>query len=234
MVVIKCSMCLSTNVFEQITNDYHCDDCYNVFDIPGVLNMTSQWEEDYKQSVEWARTILEKNNWCILDTETTGLNSSDQIVQIGVLSSSNLEGFQTYVKPTVSISAEASKIHGITTEQVENASYFEKVFMDVWKMVGSKDVIIYNAEFDIKLIRQSLKPRGYQIAFPTSDRRGCRIFINGGSIHCAMDYYSQYVGDWNDYYGNYRWQKLPGGDHSALGDCKATLAIIKEMAESDI
>jgi hypothetical protein len=49
-----------------------------------------------------------------------------------------------------------------------------------------------------------------------------------------MDWYSQFIGDWNDYYGSYCWQKLPGGDHSALGDCIATLEIIKLMARSII
>lgn len=29
---------------------------------------------------------------------------------------------------------------------------------------------------------------------------------------------------------NYRYQRLPGGDHSALGDARATLAVIKRMA----
>lgn len=31
-------------------------------------------------------------------------------------------------------------------------------------------------------------------------------------------------------HGNNRWQKLPGGDHSALGDARATLAVIRKMA----
>ncbi len=229
---MKCPMCLSNNCFEQITNDYHCNDCYNVFEIPGVLNMTSQWEADSKKSVEWARTILEKDNWCILDTETTGLDTNAQIVQIGIITSTNLEGWQAYVKPTIPISIEATQIHGITSALVKDASYFEKTFLDVWKAIDNKDVIIYNADFDLRLIRQSLKARGIQIAFPTSDRRKCRIFVNGGSIHCAMLNYSSWVGDYDDYFGNYRWQKLPGGDHSALGDCKATLEVIKTMAEN--
>jgi hypothetical protein len=33
----------------------------------------------------------------------------------------------------------------------------------------------------------------------------------------------------NDYHQFYTWQKLPGGDHSALGDCLATLKVIKDM-----
>ncbi len=186
---------------------------------------------DQEKSIEWAKTVLEKDNWCILDTETTGPGADAQIVQMGIISCTNIEGWQTFVKPTIPINEEATRIHGITSDDVSEAPYFEQVFLDLWKVIGSRDLIIYNAEFDTKLIRQSLKARGIQIAFPTSDRRGCRIFTNGGSIHCAMEYYSQWVGEWNNYHGNYKWQRLPGGDHSALGDCRATLEIIKTMAE---
>lgn len=49
-----------------------------------------------------------------------------------------------------------------------------------------------------------------------------------------MQWYSQFVGDWNDYYNNYRWQKLPSGDHSAIGDCRATLKVIEKMAATEI
>jgi DNA polymerase-3 subunit epsilon len=50
------------------------------------------------------------------------------------------------------------------------------------------------------------------------------------TVHCAMQWYAQYVGEWHDYWGNYRWQRLPGGDHSALGDARATLSLLKRMA----
>ncbi|OKH47313.1 hypothetical protein NIES2101_24045 [Calothrix sp. HK-06] len=185
---------------------------------------------DKQQSINWATQILDGQNWAIIDTETTDLSGKAQIVQIGVITSSNPLGLQTYVKPTVPINIQSTQIHGITSAMVSDALYFDQVFLDVWREIGTKDVIIYNADFDLRLIRQSLKARGIQIAFPISDRRGCRIFTNGGSIHCAMHYYSQYVGEWNDYRDDYKWQRLPGGDHSALGDCKATLEVIKLMA----
>lgn len=191
--------------------------------------MTSEIS-DTEKSIEWSRTILKNDKWCILDTETTGLSNNAEIIQIGILCSSGQE-YQALVKPTIAISEAASEIHGIYNDDVVQALPFEQIFLDVWKLLCDRDVIIYNAEFDLKVIRNSLKARGIQIAFPTSDRRNCRIFVNGGSIHCAMQYYSQYVGEWNEYYGNYKWQKLPGGDHSALGDCKATLEVIKQMSE---
>ena len=42
-----------------------------------------------------------------------------------------------------------------------------------------------------------------------------------------------YAGQWDDYYQNYRWQRLPEGDHSALGDCRATLEVIRRMAQHE-
>lgn len=189
-----------------------------------------QTQADREQASQWARELLQRDNWLILDTETTGLGNDAQICQLGTLSSSNPDGWQTYVKPTIPIEPAATQIHGISYEQVKDAPYFDEILIDLMKISASRDIVIFNAEFDLRLIRQSAKVRGIQLAFPTSDRRGCRIFLNGGSIHCAMLMFSQWVGEWNDYHGDYKWQRLPGGDHSALGDCRATLQVIQTMA----
>jgi DNA polymerase III subunit epsilon len=187
-------------------------------------------QHDRQVASKWASGLLAKGNFCILDTETTGLGSDDEICQIGVLDCTGEPLIDRLVWPMVPIAEAASAIHGITAETVYGSDLFDAVFLDTWKAVGKRDVVIYNAEFDLRLIRQSLQAYQIEIAFPTSDRRGCRLFPNGGSIHCAMLMYSQWVGDWNSYHGNYKWQPLPGGDHSALGDCRATLAILRQMA----
>ncbi len=41
--------------------------------------------------------------------------------------------------------------------------------------------------------------------------------------------YSDWVGDWNDYWGNYTWQPLNGG-HRARGDCFAVIGCFRAMA----
>ncbi|MBD1910897.1 3'-5' exonuclease [Leptolyngbya sp. FACHB-16] len=192
--------------------------------------MTQQ--NDHQLAAMWAHELLKNSNFCILDTETTGLGSTDEIVQIAILSNLGYPLFNSLVKPTCPIGARATDIHGIDDEDVENAPTFSQLLVPILQAVGNKDLVIYNAEYDLKLIRQSLRPYGIHLAFPTSDRRQCRVFLNGGSIHCAMLQYSAWCGEWNDYHGNYRWQKLPGGDHSALGDCKATLSVMRRMAAS--
>lgn len=192
--------------------------------------LAQEIEFDFKAAVEWAQLLLQESNFVILDTETTGLDEQAEICQIALLDSTEKELLNSLVKPTVEISEEATAIHGITNDLVKDAPTFDQLLLPILKAVGRKDLVIYNTKFDLRLIRQSLKPYDILLAFPTNYRRGCRIFLNGSSIHCAMQWYFQWVGEWNHYHDDYKWQPLPGGDHSAMGDCKATLAAIKQMA----
>lgn len=45
---------------------------------------------------------------------------------------------------------------------------------------------------------------------------------------CAMGWYSQHVGEAGKRDG-YKKQELPGGDHSALGDCRATIVDLAKI-----
>jgi DNA polymerase-3 subunit epsilon len=79
-------------------------------------------------------------------------------------------------------------------------------------------VVIYNKAYDLRLIRQSLMRFSSPLPFTPA------------RVECAMLQYADYVGDWNEYHQNFKWPKLEGGDHSAVGDCLATLEVIKRMA----
>lgn len=196
--------------------------------------MTSNLLNDQERASRWATDLLIAGNWAILDTETTGLGPNAQICQLALITNERGDDWQTLVKPTVPISEAAFDVHGITDALVKDAPRIDAVFLDLLRQIKGRDLAIYNAEFDLKLLKQSLRAVGIQVAFPTSDRRKCRIFTNGGSIHCAMLQYSAYVGEWSDRHQDYKWQKLPGGDHSALGDCHATRKVIELMADGGI
>ena len=51
---------------------------------------------------------------------------------------------------------------------------------------------------------------------------------------CAMVWYARFCGDWSAHHGDYRLHPLPGGDHTAIGDCRATLALLRTIASGDI
>ena len=169
----------------------------------------------------WARFLLARdpNSWIILDTETTGLGPQAEVVQIGVINGrGDVLMDNVLVRPKGRIEPDAARIHHITEEMVANAPSFLEVLPRLQDIARNKLLVIYNAEYDLRLLAQSAQAHN---AMPYLPHGGC---------DCAMLRYAEWVGEWNDYHNSFRWQKLAGGDHSALGDCIATLAVIEKMA----
>ncbi len=173
-------------------------------------------------AIEWARNILSLgSNVLILDTETTGLDFSAEIVQISMIDLDCNVVMDTLVHPLNTIPRDAIAIHGITNAMVVEAPTWDQLYPKYLELVSGKELVIYNSDYDSRIIRQSCQARGIEAIYT-------------GKTHCAMLNYAEYVGDWNDYRGGFRWQKLQGGDHSALGDCRATLDLIKRMANASM
>jgi DNA polymerase-3 subunit epsilon len=158
----------------------------------------------------------------ILDTETTGLENNDVIVQIGIIDLKGTVLINSLIKPTKkkSIPSAATNVHGITMNMLDNAPSFKDILPDIERAIEGKTVLIYNDEYDTRIINQ------------TCNQDECKALRF--KHDCIMKQYSKFVGEWNDYHGNYRFQRLPSGDHSALGDCLATLKILKYLSDQTI
>jgi DNA polymerase-3 subunit epsilon len=169
------------------------------------------------QAIQWARAVLANENAVILDTETTGLGYTDQVCQVAVIDVHGNTLLDTLVKPTCEFSAEAIAVHQITPVVVAEAPDFLEIFLHLCDVTKGKTVIAYNAAFDSRVLMQSAGGDA------CTDR-----------WECAMEQYAAYYGQWNDYRESFKWQRLPGGDHSALGDALATLLLIKRMAGSEL
>ncbi|MGK7892945.1 MAG: 3'-5' exonuclease [Xenococcus sp. (in: cyanobacteria)] len=179
------------------------------------------YSEDRNNVIDWAKKILEeKDQWLILDTETTGLHNAE-MVQLGLI---DLEGkivIDTLIKPTISIPPDASAIHGITDETVKNALSFPEIYPLFVEKIKDKKILIYNKAFDTKIISYCCQ---------VNNLPDINLYSKS---QCLMLEYAVYYGEWNDYHQNYKWQPLYGGDHSAVGDCKASLKLLNEMANDD-
>lgn len=165
----------------------------------------------------------------ILDTETTGLYGDIEVVQIAVLAPSGRVLLDALCRPEGPIPRDATGIHGITDAMVRDALPFPYVYTMLERLLVAttrKQVVIYNATYDLNVLLQCcLRHKLPETLFVANGRDGMAEWFQ-----CAMEQYAAYVGDWNDYHGNYRWQKLPSGTHDAAGDCKAVLKLIKQMA----
>ena len=170
----------------------------------------------------WARGLLDRDNWAILDTETTGLGPTAQAIQIAILGPNGTPLLDTLVRPIGRIPRDATAIHGITDAMVESAPSFLDIYPTLRDLVEGKTVIAYNAPFDERILRQ------------TADLHRAQVLR--AEWECAMRQYARFVGRWSTRAGGYAWQPLPrgpeypGAKHQAIDDCQATLAVIRKMA----
>lgn len=98
----------------------------------------------------------------ILDTETTGLNPFDghRIIEIGAIEMENriITGreFHVYINPKRDIPEEAYRIHGISTEFLQDKPLFNEIADEFLDFIHSGKLVIHNARFDIKFLNYEL------------------------------------------------------------------------------
>ncbi len=191
----------------------YCEDCY-------ALQI-----RDRDAAIFWARTLFPpkqpRYDWVILDTETTGLDLRAEIVEISILAADGRVLLDTLVRPINPIPQASTAIHRITDVMVAAAPTFSQVYAELVEQLQEKTIVTYNAAFDRRVLQQGLQC--YNLP-PLQQVRWA----------CAMQQYARYIGEWNPKWQSYRWPKLTGGDHTALGDCRATLRLLQHMAATQL
>ncbi len=156
----------------------------------------------------------------VLDSETTGLGTPIDFVEVGVSSSTGKALFDSLVRPCCPIESGASRVHGHTAQSLAGERRFLEVYPDLLDVLWKKRVVVYNASYDRRVWDAAV------------GRLGARAALAGelAPWECAMRAFAAYVGE-RSKRGGYKNQKLPGGDHTAIGDARATLHLIERMAE---
>jgi DNA polymerase-3 subunit epsilon len=98
----------------------------------------------------------------VLDTETTGLDPSagHRVVEIACLELVNRvpsgRRYQTYVNPQRDMPEEAFRVHGLSTDFLGTHPLFTAVAEDFIAFLDDGDLVIHNAEFDLKFLNAEL------------------------------------------------------------------------------
>lgn len=173
------------------------------------------------QATKDAATWLNNDNAVIVDTETTGLETDDEIIEIAIIDMSGAVLYDSLVKPLFAeVSEGALRVNPLfRVDSLDMAPSWDEVLPEIERILENKTVIAYNAKFDSRLIRQTC--RIHKLKPPTIRR-----------WECAMLAYAAFEAQWNESKGDWKWLKLPGGNHTALGDCQATLRLLNSMVNS--
>ena len=100
-------------------------------------------------------------NFYVIDTETTGINNYDQIIELAIVSSYGLTIYHSLYKPDVKINPDAQKINKISETELVNAPRFIDEWPKIKIILQGSTVIGHNIKnFDIRLFKQTLESQG--------------------------------------------------------------------------
>ena len=98
----------------------------------------------------------------VLDTETTGLESSQghRIIEIGCVEIINRRlsdrRYQQYINPQREIDAGAMEVHGIALADLAERPPFADIAMEFLEFVRGAELVIHNAPFDVGFLNREL------------------------------------------------------------------------------
>lgn len=160
-----------------------------------------------------------------VDCETTGVNTEkDEVLQISIVDEDGKTLINTYCAPEIVRNwAEAERVNGISWADVQGHAPFRKYAALIQRIFDAADeIVLYNAGFDLKFI----------------SRIG--VLYDGAKVVDMMIKFAEVYGEWNDYYGGYRWQKLIAcadyygvtfNPHNSLDDARATMKCYQKYLE---
>ena len=177
---------------------------------------------DQQKAIEWARNLLDTDDWLILDTESTGKEaSSSSIVQIAVLSPKGEVLFNSHIRPAsgARVSALLLEDMEITRKDLKNASSLEDVLLKLVPIIGRKRIISYSADWREEILHWNCQRMCVE--------KPKWIWID------AMRPFSAYVGVWWESKNDYKFQALPSVAHESVTNCRETLHLIRRLAASE-
>ncbi len=186
-------------------------------------------QRDVKRYVQ---TLISKNP-VIIDTETTGLSNKDVIVEIAVVGMDGTVLVDTLVRPSRDVSPGALVVHGIGEEELVDAPTFDIIWQGSLQDIFARRIICaYNVDFDIRMIKQSL--RVYGMSFPRSTK-----------TECIMKLFAELNGEWDSARNHFKWVNLKRAAdmvgvsvdkklHRALADAMLAREVLLKMGESGV
>lgn len=162
----------------------------------------------------------------IIDTETTGLRSDAEVVEIGIVNYLGEPVYHEYFKPTKTMGSDVISVHKITNEFLaDKPSYNQDAHDKLMDLIEGKSVWAYNGPFDSRLLFQTCKFHGVETPR--------KWYFN-----CAMQRFNQLYnsqGKWMSLVNACKHLSIDISDlaaHSAINDCIITHRLMTEIKKN--
>lgn len=171
-----------------------------------------------KLDVKKSKEVLALSDFCVIDTETTGLSAYDKIIEISILRVSGgavVDEYSTFVDPERTISPQAAAVNHITEAMLTGAPKYPDVAPRVAALLDGSTVLGHNVSFDLGFVARMLDAAGISASMVWLDTvELARAAVPGLENYKLQTLLAHFGID-------------PGHAHRAVDDTRATLELFE-------
>ena len=184
--------------------------------------LKNQKRQPTSESSTDVRDLLDRDDVLLVDTETTGLGDKAEVIEIAAIDTVGNLRLSVLSMPEGRISSGASRVNGLTRKKLkaECARPWPELHEQVKSVLESASIVVaWNAPFDVRMLNQTTERHGLSnIRVEIADLlRAYRRFRPDGR-HRLVDAVKREGAKWS------------GESHRAEADCRAMLAVLREIA----
>lgn len=120
-----------------------------------LVSSTEPYQNPFINKPAYPKEDLPNDNFVILDTETTGLSSNDEVVELSILDNKGNEIYHSLFNPENPISYTAANVTHISMAEVSWAPKFGDEWPKIKEIIGDRYIIAHNITFDKRLMTQT-------------------------------------------------------------------------------
>ncbi len=188
------------------------------------MGVKSPFTSVYPRYNSWhaIQALNQLDEFIVLDTETTGIGKQAEVCEIAIvdfrsgdvllntlIQPKNLDGYEV---------SKAREINGISQADLLFAPTLFTVWPEVLRILQSKHVTVFNADFDLKMVRNSAQKWGVDVP-PFA----ATCLMKLVTAFLSLDYWLS-LDEAAEYFGI-----ATNSRHRALGDVLTTIEIIKRI-----
>ena len=168
--------------------------------------------------------LLERDDVLILDTETTGMGNTAEVIELSVINTKGETLLDTLIEPRAKrMNPYAQRVHGISYSMLKGAPKWTEVLPQLSEIADKRTILAWNASFDARMLEISSElwelphPRWLYVCAMKLYAKG-RGIKNRGLQKCLIDE------DLGHLLETHR-------AHRALGDVYFTLEVLRSSVK---
>jgi DNA polymerase-3 subunit epsilon len=180
---------------------------------------------DSKTQVSSICRALIAEDFCVFDTETTGIGETHQIIEISIVDQTGVV-LDCRVNPTIAVDPVAAAIHGMNNSDLADFPRWPTIEPVVREALSSRKVLAFNSAFDLGMLASTGAAFNLDTEWVSRLKDVCVMklaadyFLGGEKNRISLSNACRHAGlSWDDL-----------DPHSAAGDATMTLRLVRFMA----